>query len=114
MSPHILQSWKEIARYCQRGVRTVQRWEKEQGLPVSRPEGKESVYADAEAIDRWQRARLKLSDEHQNALATSLLHDLVEEHRKQIAQIDTTKQHIDVAGMRRTLTRTRRTFARTP
>lgn len=32
----VLSCWKDIARYLDRGVRTVQRWEQEQGLPVHR------------------------------------------------------------------------------
>jgi len=32
-----LQSWKEIAAYLKRGVRTAQRWERCAGLPVRRP-----------------------------------------------------------------------------
>src|SRR4051812_44515354 len=32
----VLQSWKEIAHYVNRGVRTVQRWEALFGLPVHR------------------------------------------------------------------------------
>jgi hypothetical protein len=31
-----LDSWKEIASYLKRGVRTVQRWEREAELPVHR------------------------------------------------------------------------------
>ena len=31
-----LDSWKEIAAYLRRDVRTVQRWEKKEGLPVHR------------------------------------------------------------------------------
>jgi hypothetical protein len=31
-----LDSWKEMAGYLKRGVRTVQRWEREAGLPVRR------------------------------------------------------------------------------
>src|SRR5215467_7434723 len=31
-----LNSWKEISVYLDRGVRTVQRWERELGLPVHR------------------------------------------------------------------------------
>ena len=34
----ILTSWKEIAAHFGKGVRTVQRWEKELGLPVRRPQ----------------------------------------------------------------------------
>src|SRR5947209_11829521 len=33
----LLNSWKEIAAYLNRGVRTVQRWEVELSLPVRRP-----------------------------------------------------------------------------
>ena len=42
-----LDSWKEIAAYLGRGIRTVQRWEAEEGLPVHRlPHGKAgSVFA---------------------------------------------------------------------
>ena len=32
-----LDSWKEIAAYLRRDIRTVQRWEKQEGLPVHRP-----------------------------------------------------------------------------
>ncbi len=35
----ILGSWKEIAGYLGKGVRTVQRWERLLGLPVHRPDG---------------------------------------------------------------------------
>ena len=31
-----LDSWKEIAGYLKRDVRTVQRWERDFGLPVQR------------------------------------------------------------------------------
>ncbi|MBZ5569306.1 MAG: hypothetical protein LAN64_15825 [Acidobacteriia bacterium] len=49
-----LNSWKEIAAYTGRGVRTVQRWE-HQGLPVHRPKGKErsAVIAFPEEISKW-------------------------------------------------------------
>ena len=42
-----LDSWKEIATYLGRGVRTVQRWEREEGLPVHRlnHEKRGNVYA---------------------------------------------------------------------
>jgi hypothetical protein len=33
----VLSSWKEIARHFGKGVRTVQRWERELGLPIHRP-----------------------------------------------------------------------------
>jgi hypothetical protein len=50
-----LNGWKEIGAYLGRSVRTVQRWEKDFGLPVrrfglSRPE---SVFALCREIDEW-------------------------------------------------------------
>jgi hypothetical protein len=50
----LLNSWKEIASYLGRGVRTAQRWEK-YGLPVRRlaPGPRASVIADAREIDKW-------------------------------------------------------------
>ncbi len=51
-----LTSWKEIAQHLGKGVRTVQRWERE-GLPVRRPKDgqKGRVLAFAEEIDGWVR-----------------------------------------------------------
>ncbi len=51
----ILNSWKEIAVYLKRGVRTVQRWELDLGLPVHRPRGKQrsAVVAIPEELERW-------------------------------------------------------------
>src|SRR5581483_8739697 len=53
----LLNSWKEIASYLGRGIRTVQRWEK-MGLPVRRlGNGERSpVVADARDLDRWIQA----------------------------------------------------------
>ncbi|HLB89863.1 MAG TPA: hypothetical protein VJK29_19555, partial [Terriglobales bacterium] len=50
-----LDSWKEIAGYLHRDVRTVIRWEKERSLPVHRlPGGKRhGVFAYPEEIDAW-------------------------------------------------------------
>lgn len=57
MSVKTLQSWKEIANYLGRGVRTVQRWEK-YGLPVHRPAGKHrsAVFALEHEVDAWLAA----------------------------------------------------------
>jgi excisionase family DNA binding protein len=51
----VLNSWKEIAAYLGRGVRTVQRWEHDSGLPVHRPKGKDrsAVLALREELDEW-------------------------------------------------------------
>ena len=64
-SRRILTSWKEIAEYLNRGVRTVQRYEKSLGLPVRRLSGgtHTSVMAFSDEIDLWlNRARLRTSD----------------------------------------------------
>ena len=52
-----LDSWKEIATYLRREVRTVQLWEKKEGLPVHRHFHQQlgSVYAFRSEIDRWRR-----------------------------------------------------------
>jgi predicted metal-dependent hydrolase len=51
----VLNSWKEVASYMGRGVRTVQRWEQELGLPVRRPRGKSrsAVIAFKSELDAW-------------------------------------------------------------
>src|SRR5438309_7095055 len=55
--PVMLNSWKEIASYLDRGVRTVQRWERELRLPVHRiGKGKRSpVYAITTELKLWIR-----------------------------------------------------------
>jgi hypothetical protein len=51
----ILNSWKEIAAHLGRGVRTVQRWERDLGLPVHRPHKKNrsAVVAFPEELNTW-------------------------------------------------------------
>ena len=53
----VLNSWKEIAQYLGRGVRTVQRYENDLDLPVRRPRGKSrsAVIAIPEELDAWVR-----------------------------------------------------------
>ena len=50
-----LDSWKEIAAYLKRDVRTVQRWERNEGLPVHRKQhgALGSVFAFAHELDAW-------------------------------------------------------------
>jgi Tol biopolymer transport system component len=54
-----LDSWKEIAAYLKRGVRTVQRWERSCGLPVHRlePDRQGSVFAYKPELDAWWATR---------------------------------------------------------
>lgn len=56
---NVLTSWKEIAQYLGKGVRTVQRWEEHFGLPIRRLRGEShhAVLAIAEEIDGWVRER---------------------------------------------------------
>lgn len=58
--PKILTSWKEIAQYVGKAVRTAQRWELDFGLPVRRPPGnnQHAVVAIPEEIDVWLRSRM--------------------------------------------------------
>jgi len=53
-----LDSWKEIAAYLNRSVRTVRRWEADEGLPVHRHMHRSlgSVYAFRPEIDAWRQA----------------------------------------------------------
>lgn len=51
-----LVSWKEIAAYLGRGVRTVQRWEKTMQLPIHRfAMSKSGVFAYPAEIEAWLR-----------------------------------------------------------
>jgi len=59
-----LDSWKEIATYLRRSPRTVQRWERQEGLPVHRlvHDKQGSVYAFRAELDGWwaeRRTRLE-------------------------------------------------------
>ena len=75
-----LSSWKEIAHYVGKGVRTVQRWEREAGLPVRRPqgEGKGKVLAFPGEIDGWMHSAFtRNGDEGESEL--SLLRARVEQ-----------------------------------
>src|SRR5579875_3104083 len=55
----VLTSWKEIANYLGKGVRTVQRWEQDFGLPVRRPLGsnKKAILARPRDLDAWVALR---------------------------------------------------------
>ena len=54
-----LESWKEISAYLKRDVRTLARWEKEEGLPVRRHKHSKAstVYAYPGELDAWRAAR---------------------------------------------------------
>src|SRR3954470_12699613 len=54
-----LESWKEIANYLHRSMRTVQEWERSEGMPVHRLRHSKSgsVFAFRSELDKWQAHR---------------------------------------------------------
>jgi len=60
IGPDRLKSWKEIARYLEREVRTVQLWEKFEGLPVHRHfhSHQSTIFAFRSEIEDWRRTRM--------------------------------------------------------
>jgi hypothetical protein len=59
-----LNSWKEIASYMGRGVRTVQRWHETLHLPVYRINStnkRSPVFAYQQELDQWMQQRAKQS-----------------------------------------------------
>jgi TolB-like protein/Tfp pilus assembly protein PilF len=63
-----LDSWKEIATFLKRGVRTVQRWEKEEGFPVHRHQHAKlgSIYALRSEVRAWQAGRDQNAGKQEN------------------------------------------------
>lgn len=56
----VLMGWKDIARYLNMGVRTIQRYECELELPIRRTGGtKGAVIATRTELDKWLAARPK-------------------------------------------------------
>src|SRR5215831_8512121 len=51
----ILNGWKEVANFLGKGVRTVQRYERDLGLPIHRPAGKSRglVIATRRELSAW-------------------------------------------------------------
>ena len=66
-SERLLDSWKEIATYLGRDVTTVQRWERQEGMPVHRHlhHKRGSVYALSSELDAWRQHRNLRSEEEQ-------------------------------------------------
>ena len=64
-APHPLTSWKEIAAYLHKGVRTVQRWERELGLPIHRPPNRTRgiVRAIPAELDAWMKVQQSADSE---------------------------------------------------
>ena len=69
-----LDSWKEIAAYLGRGIRTVQRWEREEGMPVHRlaHEKRGTIYARREELAAWWESRRITLSAEPNAKAVDV------------------------------------------
>jgi len=87
-TPVVLNSWKEIAGYMGRGVRTVQRYEREYQLPVRRVRDKAhtSVLALAKELDDW--LRLKPLHSLESSTIDPRSRHLLEEHKKTISTLE--------------------------
>ena len=68
-----LDSWKQIAAYLHRSVRTVRRWEHEEGLPVHRHVHRTlaSVYALKSEVDAWRQAAARAPESSRAAAASA-------------------------------------------
>jgi hypothetical protein len=88
--PEILNSWKEIATYLDRGVRTIQRWAIEADLPIHRlgAGSRAPVFAFAHELNQWRRKRQALTDDGR----TPGLQAKIQEVRKKCEQIINTLQ----------------------
>lgn len=77
-----LSSWKEIAAYLGKGVRTVQRWEQQFGLPVRRPNAKSHViFAIPTELDAWIKSHQHAPNNHPvKAIATNQK-QITQQHR---------------------------------
>ena len=97
-----LNSWKEIASHLERGVRTVQRWESELGLPVRRTgRGKRgAVYALVSELDLWRVTsgavvRKELDPGSERAAGSA-----VEESRRLLSSVQSMVQSVSMTTVR--------------
>ena len=75
----LLSCWKEIAAYLGKGVRTVQRWERDLDLPVRRTHcrgTKAGVMAMQSDIDAWLEARRAIAGAQESKRNGRLLKDV--------------------------------------
>jgi|SRR5215469_957170 len=102
-SPTLLESWKDIAAYFKRSVRTVQRWEVFEGMPVHRHQHTNggSAFAYLHELDAWRARRsqqgrgISAAPIYRAAIATVLLENqaalrtLLEELLQQLGETPT-------------------------
>jgi hypothetical protein len=92
----LLSDWKQIARYLGKGVRTVQRWERDLGLPVRRTHKgpKSGVVAFVAEIDVWVKTRqfrgqkLAFNESERVAILLRTLKDLRQENQELRRQLE--------------------------
>ena len=84
-----LTTWKGIAAYLGKGVRTVQRWEEELDLPVRRPVGSDrnAIFALRPEIDEWMKVRTGVKAANQLALFRERIEILEAENKDLRAQV---------------------------
>ncbi len=78
--PEVLDSWKEIAAHFDRSIKTCQRWETTNSMPVHRIDGssKARVFAYKEELERWMEGMLHHKD--RSAKATSFINKEINFH----------------------------------
>lgn len=78
----VLSSWKEVATFFGRGVRTVQRWEKDLQLPIRRPADgqRHIVFADTDELAEWATPRTP----SRHGVVSVMLVDTNHEFRKEL------------------------------
>jgi hypothetical protein len=71
----VLDSWKEIAAYLGRSVKTCRRWEHELDLPIHRLEDspKARVFAYQDELDRWVESSFHKANKSKKKAKTSLI-----------------------------------------
>jgi hypothetical protein len=86
--PELLSGWKDISNYLGKGIRTVQRYELELGLPIRRPAGKVrgSVLATRSELDAWiaaspMREAPPLEKIPTGSFHGEVLHNALKKHR---------------------------------
>jgi hypothetical protein len=84
----ILNGWKDIANYVGKGVRTIQRYERQLGLPIRRLAGRSrgAVIATKAEIDAWISAR-PLREELSRSLSASDNREMIKVFRQELAEL---------------------------
>ena len=97
-----LNSWKEIASHLERGVRTVQRWESELGLPIRRTgRGKRgAVYALVSELDLWRVTSGAVVGKELDPGSERAAGSAVEESRRLMSSVQSMVQSVSMTTVR--------------